>query len=92
MASCAGEYISFVNKEGKVYVMGDTNVVGVNNSKAKTKNDIVELSLSHIVKVSSGINFSMALDDEGKVYVWGNNGNGQLGDGGLKNSNEPILV
>ena len=72
--------------------MGDTNVVGVNNSKAKTKNDIVELSLSHIVKVSSGINFSIALDDEGKVYVWGNNGNGQLGDGGLKNSNEPILI
>jgi len=34
----------------------------------------------------------MALDDEGKVYVWGNNGNGQLGDGGLKNTNEPILV
>jgi len=41
MASCAGEYISFVNKEGKVFVMGDTNVVGVNNTKAKTKTDIV---------------------------------------------------
>jgi len=41
MASCAGEYISFVNKEGKVFVMGDTNLVGVNNTKAKTKTDIV---------------------------------------------------
>lgn len=92
MASCAGEYITFVNREGKVFVMGDTNVRGINNSQAKTKNDIVELPLRHIVKVSSGINFSMALDDEGKVYVWGSNGNGQLGDGGLKNSYEPILV
>lgn len=34
----------------------------------------------------------MALSDEGKVYVWGNNTYGQLGTGGLKNVNEPILL
>jgi RCC1 and BTB domain-containing protein len=34
----------------------------------------------------------MALDDEGKVYVWGNNTYGQLGTGGLKNVHEPVLV
>ena len=32
--------------------MGDTNLVGINNTKAKTKTDIVELPLSHIVKIS----------------------------------------
>lgn len=29
----------------------------------------------------------MALDDEGKVYVWGNNTYGQLGTGSLNNAN-----
>lgn len=34
----------------------------------------------------------MALDDEGKLYVWGNNVYGQLGNGGLKTAQEPMLV
>ena len=92
MASCAYDYVAFVNKEGRVFVMGDLKLKGVNNEQAKTKTDIVELPLEHITKISSGINFTMALDDEGKVYVWGNNVYGQLGNGGLKNSFEPILV
>jgi hypothetical protein len=41
MSSCAGDYIVFVNKQGKVFVMGDTKVKGVNNTEAKSKNDIV---------------------------------------------------
>lgn len=92
MASCANDYTVFVNKEGKVYTMGDLKVKGANNNQAKTKNDIIELPLQRITKVSSGINFTMALDDEGKVYVWGNNTYGQLGTGSLKNSHEPVLV
>ncbi len=34
----------------------------------------------------------MALTDDGKVYVWGNNTYGQLGTGSLKNQNKPILL
>jgi RCC1 and BTB domain-containing protein len=44
------------------------------------------------VKVSSGINFSIALNDEGKVFAWGSNTYGQLGTGGLKSVSEPILL
>lgn len=69
-----------------MFVLGDTKVKGINGTQAKTKNDIVELDLSNIVKVTSGINFSMALNDEGKVYVWGSNIYGQLGKGGLQNA------
>ena len=92
MASCASDYTVFANAEGRVFVVGDQKVRGVGNSQAKTKDDIIELSLEHITKISSGINFSMALDDEGKVYVWGNNTYGQLGNGSLKNIHEPIPV
>jgi len=34
----------------------------------------------------------MALNEEGKVYVWGNNLNGQLGTGGLRNVWKPTLL
>lgn len=40
MASCANDYTVFVNKEGRVFAMGDLKVKGV-NSQAKTKNDII---------------------------------------------------
>lgn len=65
---------------------GDQSVKGV-RGQAKSKNELVELELNNIVKVASGINFSMALSDEGKVYVWGNNTYGQLGTGGLRGAN-----
>ncbi len=42
--------------------MGDLNVKGI-KGQAKTKNDIVELDINNIVKVSSGINYSLALND-----------------------------
>ena len=43
-----------------------------------------------IKKVQSGQNFSMALNNDGRVFVWGNNTFGQLGTGSLKNVNEPV--
>lgn len=92
MASCANDYTVFVNAQGKVFAMGDLKVKGANSNQAKSKSDIIELPLEHITKIASGINFTMALDDEGKVYVWGNNTYGQLGTGSLKNSLEPVLV
>ena len=72
--------------------MGDTKVQGVNNQPAKSKNEVIELPLERITKISSGINFTLALDDQGKVFVWGNNVYGQLGNGGQKNGQEPAMV
>jgi alpha-tubulin suppressor-like RCC1 family protein len=46
---------------------------------------LLELGINKVVKVVSGINFTLALNDEGKVFVWGNNTFGQLGTGGLRN-------
>ena len=90
--SCSKDYIALVNNEGKVFVVGDTNIKGVNNSLAKNKTELVELEIQKIVKVASGNNYSMALDEQGKVYVWGNNLNGQLGTGGLRNAYQPIFL
>lgn len=43
--------------------MGDLKVRGASGSQAKNKVDILELGLTGIVKISSGIDFSMALND-----------------------------
>lgn len=66
-------------------MLGDTSLKGVNGVKAKSKTELLELGINKVVKVVSGINFSLALNDEGKVFVWGNNTFGQLGTGGLRN-------
>lgn len=37
--------------------------------------------LSNIVDIAAGHQFSMALDSSGRVYAWGNNKDGQVGNG-----------
>lgn len=39
--------------------------------------------------MESGVNFSLALNRDGKVYVWGDNKFGQLGTGSLKSVYDP---
>ena len=66
-------------------MLGDMSLKGINGVKAKSKTELLELGINKVVKVVSGINFTLALNDEGKVFVWGNNTFGQLGTGGLRN-------
>lgn len=61
--SCGGDYISFVNNDGKIFLMGATRVRGRNGTQANKNTDIIELDLEHITKVESGLNFSLALND-----------------------------
>lgn len=45
-----------------------------------------------IVAVAGGANHRLALSDDGKVFCWGRNEQGQLGDGTNSNSNTPVQV
>jgi alpha-tubulin suppressor-like RCC1 family protein len=42
--------------------------------------------------VSAGSDHSIALGSDGKVYSWGNNDTGQLGDGSANDSSVPVAV
>ncbi|WP_121913879.1 InlB B-repeat-containing protein [Bifidobacterium sp. wkB344] len=44
------------------------------------------------VQVSAGGDHSLALGSDGNVYAWGNNGNGQLGDGTTTERHAPVRV
>ncbi|HVW29511.1 MAG TPA: hypothetical protein VHC69_29305 [Polyangiaceae bacterium] len=46
----------------------------------------------HWVSISAGTEHTLALTDDGEVYAWGNNANGQLGDGTTTDSMLPVPV
>lgn len=49
--------------------------------------------LSHVVAISAGRNHVCAIiGDAGELWCWGNNGNGQLGNGTNTNSTLPVQV
>lgn len=45
-----------------------------------------------VVDLSLGATYACAVRDDGKVWCWGRNDNGQLGDGSLTQRNVPTLV
>lgn len=45
-----------------------------------------------IVAITAGYEHSLALSSEGKVFAWGLNENGQLGDGTYTNRSAPVAV
>lgn len=65
--------------------MGKSPIKGLTGRSGMNPTDVIELPLTNIKKVQSGLNNSMALSKEGQVYVWGNNTFGQLGTGSLRN-------
>lgn len=55
-------------------------VIGLNNSS------------SYVIAISAGAHHALALKSDGTVWAWGQNGNGQLGDGTTTNRTSPVQV
>lgn len=50
------------------------------------------VGLSDVVAISGGYSHCLALDDQGKVWAWGSNNYGQLGNGSAEYSSVPVEV
>ena len=92
--------IIVLDSEGKVYTWGDDNYGQLGNGTNEYSDEPIcisdiegnALNEKNIVKIQ-GSSTIIALDSEGKVYTWGYNGNGQLGNGtDDEYSNEPICI
>jgi alpha-tubulin suppressor-like RCC1 family protein len=52
----------------------------------------VEVNISDVVDISTGQSHTVALKSDGKLYSWGANTNGQLGDGTTTQRPFPVPV
>lgn len=75
-------FSAYVLEDGNVYAMGDNAFAQLGNGKASETAQYYAKKVEYIGdvrKVSAGNFHVLALDGRGDLYVWGNNGSGQLG-------------
>ncbi|XP_076547621.1 RCC1 and BTB domain-containing protein 1-like isoform X2 [Osmia lignaria lignaria] len=94
--ACGNEYSMVVTIKGEVYGWGENKVgqIGVGNcSDVNGPCKIIALNGVVIEKVVCGYMHTLALSNEGALYVWGGNSSGQLGHGStLENNPVPFKL
>jgi alpha-tubulin suppressor-like RCC1 family protein len=72
-----------LTENGTVYAWGDNTYgqVGINSAKGIVSGPQKLEGLPAISAISAGFRHSLALDNDGNIWVWGNNIAGQLGTG-----------
>ena len=97
--SAGGIHTVAIDEEGKAYTWGNNEVGQLGDGT--TTNSVFPICISdkenelkgkRIVDISAGYGHTVAIDEEGKVYTWGDNGDGQLGDGTTNDSPLPICI
>lgn len=91
----AGGYFSLARKsDGTVYAWGDniSGQLGIGTTTSQSTPQQVA-GLTNITKITAGFDFALAYDVVGeKIYAWGENANGQLGDGTTQDKTSPTSV
>ncbi len=79
----SGEHALLVRADGTVWGWGYNNYgqLGPATSEPRVRSPVKVTGLSGVTSVASGNAYSLALRQDGTVWSWGYNSNGQLGDG-----------
>ena len=85
--------------DGRVYTWGrnDTGQLG-NNATTDAMLPVAvtvtgtPMNNKTIIEIASGARHSLAIDSSGKVYAWGHNSSGQLGNNSTVNALTPVAV
>ena len=93
--SAGGGHNFAVLHDSTLYAWGNNSFgqLGTNNTvNSLIPKQVLDVSglnqFSHITKIAAGHDYSMAVNDSNKIYVWGNNTSGQLATG---NNNSHLL-
>jgi len=92
--SCGFATTGVVTKSGKLYMWGDNQFGALaigSLGGLMTMPDHVAID-GKVVQVSSGVSHSGAVTRDGKLYMWGDNQRGQLGDGTAIGKSIPTLI
>ena len=89
-------------EDGTVYAWGTnhTGEIGIGEPASGTQHDkpvavdvsSTPMSGKAMVQISAGMFYSVALSSEGRVYEWGDNSHGQLGDDSTAIRKKPVAV
>jgi alpha-tubulin suppressor-like RCC1 family protein len=96
VAICAGGYHRLaLDVNGQVRAWGDNyyGQLGDGGSEWSSDQPVLVAGLTNVIKIAAGVVHSLALDGEGRLWAWGDDSAGQLGDGGLAGkTNLPLQV
>src|SRR5271169_6231909 len=95
-AASAGEYHSMaIGSDGNLYTWGYNADGELGNGTTNNSSTPAVITLAPGITataISAGFEHSAAVGSNGKVYTWGYNGFGQLGDGTTTNSLTPVVA
>jgi len=91
---CSYNFAVALQSNGSMWAWGSQAAVGLlgNNSSFGVSSPIQIGSLSVWTQVSVGVNHSLAIQSNGTLWTWGNNGSGQLGTSDITNRSTPSQV
>ena len=94
--SAGGRHVLALLSDGKVMAWGDNTFGqlgnGTTSSNHDAENPVPVTGLTGVTQVAAGGEHSLALLSDGTVMAWGDNGNGQLGNGSRTSSDVPVAV
>lgn len=96
--AAGGDFALELSSAGKVYAWGDDSDGQLGDAPGGSSNVPVAVSAgaiptgTTITQIAAGDEFALALSSTGKVYGWGIDTSGQLGDGGGGAPNAPVAL
>jgi regulator of chromosome condensation (RCC1) repeat-containing protein/Regulator of Chromosome Condensation (RCC1) repeat protein len=97
VATAGSAHILFLKSDGSMWGMGENywGALGIGTYNTNSPYGIYSLQLivgSGVTAIAAGGSFSLLIKSDGSLWGMGWNGNGELGDGTLNNTNLPELI
>lgn len=92
--SMGGGHTLSVDQSGRLWAWGENSKGQIGDGTTENRNAPVEIVRDGVtwVAVAAGLDFSLAIDNQGRLWAWGSNVAGQLGDGTVSDSLLPRQV
>lgn len=92
---CGENHVILVDMKGNIYSYGQNNYgqLGLGHfNNVYTPTLIESLNDKNPLRICCGSNHTLLLSNDGELYSWGANNEGQLGNGNKDNSDKPVHI